>query len=224
MSAGGGGNWDAGDAVTVRFGRRGEVRSAVAARVLVDNATGLSLWVAPGADRIESVLLDGRGVRSAPLHERAEAPRRQVRSTWRGSGIVWHAPLDGSGWSVWWFFGADGSFDHWYGNLEAPQRRWVTPGGSRLVDSADRALDVVVAPDGTSRWKDEDEFEAYTGAPGRWDAQQARSIRADGEALRERARAGEPPFDGRWTDFRPDPSWTAPPLPPDWDAPHDVGP
>jgi hypothetical protein len=34
------------------------------------------------------------------------------------------------------------------------------------------------------------------------------------------AAAGEPPFDGRWTGYRPDPAWTPVPLPADWDRPH----
>jgi hypothetical protein len=34
------------------------------------------------------------------------------------------------------------------------------------------------------------------------------------------AAAGEPPFDGRWTDYRPDPAWAPVPLPADWDRPH----
>jgi hypothetical protein len=34
------------------------------------------------------------------------------------------------------------------------------------------------------------------------------------------ATAGAPPFDGQWTGYRPDPAWTAPVMPADWDLPH----
>jgi predicted RNA-binding protein associated with RNAse of E/G family len=80
----------------------------------------------------------------------------------------------------------------------------TTRAGSRLVDTADRALDVVVAPDGSAAWKNEDEFAALTGRQGRWTADQAAGIRADGEQLIRLALAGAPPFDGRWTTFTPD--------------------
>jgi predicted RNA-binding protein associated with RNAse of E/G family len=127
------------------------------------------------------------------------------------------APVVGD-WSVWWFFRDDGGFDGWYGNLESPRVRWS--GG---VDTSDRALDVVVEPDRSVAWKDEDEFALLTGRADRWTASQAVGIRADGEHLMRLAEAGAFPFDGRWTDFRPDPAWTVPDLPPDWDRPHLAG-
>ena len=45
------------------------------------------------------------------------------------------------------------SFLGWYVNLQAPLR----VNGNRF-DTTDWALDIVVEPDGTWRWKDEDEF------------------------------------------------------------------
>ena len=101
--------------------------------------------------------------------------------------------------------------------------RWETP-DSRGVDTADRALDVWITADGLARWKDEDEFAVLTGQPGRWTAQQAPAIRATGEHLLALAADAAPPFDGRWTDYRPDPAWATPGMPADWDLPHRADP
>jgi hypothetical protein len=91
----------------------------------------------------------------------------------------------------------------------------------RAVDSAGRALDFVIGPDRACRWKDEDEFAALTGQPGFWTMEQAEAIRRDGQQLIELASTGTPPFDGRWTDYRPDPDRTViKGLPDGWDRPH----
>ncbi|XVU21886.1 hypothetical protein ACQPZJ_32065 [Actinoplanes sp. CA-054009] len=100
-------------------------------------------------------------------------------------------------------------------NLESERVRW--DGG---VDSCDRALDVSITPDRVARWKDEDEFAELTGRPGRWSSEQAVAIRRTGEELIALAAEGRPPFDGRWTGYRPDPSWSPVVLPEGWDRPH----
>ncbi len=216
--------WRPGETVVHRYGREGRTRFARLARVVRHDADGLVVWVAGGAPAVEQAMADGRDVRAAPLPERFTGPRTRRLTTWRGPGILTHVPPGGRGWSVWWFFTADGTFTGWYGNLEAPHVLRTTAVGTHLVDTADRALDVVVDPDRTARWKDADEFELLTALGTRWRPEQAAQIRADGEDLVRLARAGAPPFDGRFTDFFPDPTWTLPVFPPDWDVPHRAGP
>ncbi|MBL7255899.1 DUF402 domain-containing protein [Paractinoplanes lichenicola] len=210
--------WAYGETVLYRYGRQGRARFVRVGRVISDDADGLALWIAPGSPQVESVLADGRPLRSVPIADRATLPRAQRRSTWRGSGIVHFAPAVGD-WSLWWFFDAEQRFKGWYGNLESPRTRWEAG-----IDTADRALDVWITPDRVGRWKDEDEFAALTGLPGRWTAEQAPAIRATGEHLMRLAAEGAPPFDGRWTGYRPDPSWGPVTLPGGWDRPHHAGP
>ncbi|MFG1606586.1 DUF402 domain-containing protein [Actinoplanes sp. NPDC049265] len=205
---------DYGDVTMIRYGRFGVARFVRVGRVIADDAGGTTLWVAPGSPQVEYLLPDRRSVRALPLSERATAPLQHHRTTWRGPGVVHFAPVVGE-WSVWWFFDEAGGFTGWYGNLESPRVRWA--GG---IDSSDRALDVQISPSRVATWKDEDEFAAMTGTPGRWTAAQVPSIRAAGESLMAMAAAGEPPFDGRWTDYRPDPSWEPVTLPANWNHPH----
>lgn len=215
--------WSYGDTVLYRYGRQGQVRFVRAGRVITDDSHGLGLWIGPGSPQIESVLADGRGLREVPILDRVQLPRALRRSTWRGPGIVHYAPRVGD-WSVWWFFDATLRFAGWYGNLESPRVRWER-GDLRCVDAADRALDVWITPDRIGQWKDEDEFAALTGLPGRWTAAQAPAIRAAGQHLMDLAASGAPPFDGRWTDYRPDPDWVVPvALPDGWAEPHRASP
>ncbi|WP_051653874.1 DUF402 domain-containing protein [Kitasatospora cheerisanensis] len=136
-----------------------------------------------------------------------------VPSTWQPYGTLILTPPQAAH-SVWWSFDPDGSFVGWYVNLESPVGRWS--GGT---DHIDQALDILVAPDRSWRWKDEEEFTERTGHPFFWDEAGAAAIRAEGERVIALAEAGAFPFDGTWCDFRPGPGWAATGLPWWWDQP-----
>lgn len=201
----------------MRYFRGGRVREVRPVTVVADDADGLVLWLAPGTPMIRSVLADGRRFADAPLHERYTTPVRSRPGEWGGTGIVMIVPPSAA-YSVWLFWDAAGEFLGWYGNLEDRHARWS--GG---IDTADQHLDVWITPDRTAEWRDEDEFAVATGLPGYWSERHVPQIRAVGEELMARARAGEPPFDGTWVDFTPDPDWLVPDLPDGWDAPRHAG-
>lgn len=182
--------------------------------MLADDAQGLLLWVPAGADFACRVDADGEPMREAPL-DQVGAAELSVRRWLHRDLLILMRP--GAAHSVWWIF-VDGSFDGWYVNMEHPGTRWAAEDASG-VDTVDHALDVVVAPDRTWRWKDEEAFAAFTGQAGFWTAAQAARIR--GEALRvgEQVEAGVFPFDGSLSDFRPAPSWPRPTLPAGWNRP-----
>jgi hypothetical protein len=93
---------------------------------------------------------------------------------------------------------ASDEFAGYYINLQAPLRR--TPIG---YDSFDHVLDIVVAPDRSWRWKDEDEFEEAIQL-GLLTPNEAADIRAEGE----RVIADLPSLlPTGWENWRPDPHW-----------------
>jgi predicted RNA-binding protein associated with RNAse of E/G family len=201
-----------GQTVLRRYFRRGRIGFLNVCRVHADDERGLRMWLPIGTPFWRTLTPDGRDAHAASVDEMAVAPLGEL--TWTGSHVLVFMP-PGAAHSIWWFFGPDGGFRGWYGNLEAPYTRW--DGG---VDTEDYALDLWVDADRTWRWKDEDEFAARTGLPGFWTADEAASIRAEGEKLIKLAEAGEFPFDGTWCDLAmPAPDW--PPLqrPADWDRP-----
>ena len=101
----------------------------------------------------------------------------------------------------------DWAFEGWYVNLQAPYVR--SPLG---FDTRDHALDVVVKPDGSWRWKDEDHLELAVQV-GAFTEEEAAEIRAEGERV-----VSEWPFPTGWEDWRPDPAWPIPDLPARWDV------
>jgi hypothetical protein len=199
----------------VRRGRLGWVRPA---RVVCDDERGLLLWLARGSAVANEVAADGRGMRAMSFAEWLTVPYRLAIGSWQGPGVLKFLPT-GAAHSVWWFRTDAGDFTSWYVNLEEPGVRW-DDGDVAGVDVVDQDLDIVVAPDLSWRWKDEEEFAERLAHPEHyWVADEA-AVWREGHRVVESVEAGKFPFDGTWTDFRPDPSWPVPTTLPDgWDRP-----
>jgi hypothetical protein len=192
--------------------RRGSSTSWLqACRVVAADPAGVFGWVPVGTGFAFRERLDGSPVRAAPIADFASAQLRT--GGWQGRSALILMPA-GRAHSVWWFFdGAD--FSGWYVNLEARSRFWHLGGSAGLagVDVVDHELDIVVAPDRSWQWKDEDDLAAVTGLAGYWDADRSAEIRAEGHRVLAEVQAARYPFDGSWCDFRPEPSWPLPRLP-----------
>jgi hypothetical protein len=191
----------------------GRISAVESARVIHDDYRGLLCWTAAGSDAAVRTTLAGESIRKMPLAERKLIPTMLSPTTWRETSIL-TLSRGGAAHSVWWFFGPELEFLGWYVNLEKPFVRWY--GGT---DTRDHALDVWVEPDRTWNWKDEDEFAERTGDEDFWTAEQAAAIRAEGEAAIALIEAGQYPFTGVHTDFRPDPAWEPARFGPEWDLP-----
>ncbi|WP_213454569.1 DUF402 domain-containing protein [Rhizomonospora bruguierae] len=207
-----------GEVILHRNVRRGRIAWVRPARVVSDDERGLLVWVARGTTVVNEAYHDGRFLRELPFIEWARGPHRPVVGEWAGPGVLKLMPPDAAH-SVWWFRDDTDRFTAWYVNLEEPAVRWSDPGGATGVDMVDQDLDIVVRPDRTWEWKDEDEFTERLAHPGQyWVADEA-AVRAEGERVVKLIEAGDFPFDGTWTDFHPDPAWPTPPLVPGWDRP-----
>jgi hypothetical protein len=133
------------------------------------------------------------------------------RDRWIGHGVLQlHRP--GTMHSVWVFWVGPGrELAAWYVNLEEPWRR--TQLG---FDTQDLELDLVVEPDGSWRFKDDEHLEPWI-ERGRWTAADVAAIRAEGARIAAELDAGRRWWDEGWAAWEPDPSWPTPVLPPDWD-------
>ena len=178
--------------------------------VVRDTSELLAVWLAPGTVCVKPQLADGTPVHREPLATRYTKPRSTTLSRWFGTGVLKLA-RPGDPWSVWLFWERGWRFKNWYVNLEEPRLRWA--GG---VDSEDHFLDIAVYPDRTWEWRDEDEF-AQAQRAGVMDAEKAGGVREAGRAAVAEIRAWGSPFADGWEHWRPDPRWTVPSLPADWD-------
>ncbi len=208
----GGARWAPGDHILWRY--RANASDAIhicrPVTVVRDSSELLAVWLAPGTACVKPQLADGTQVHREPLSTRYTKPRVTALSQWFGTGVLKLA-RPGDPWSVWLFWERDWRFKNWYVNLEEPLARWS--GG---VDSEDHFLDIAVYPDRSWEWKDEDEF-AQAQRAGLMPGEQAERVRAAGRAAVRLIDSWDAPFREGWEEWRPDPSWTVPVLPADWD-------
>jgi hypothetical protein len=174
--------------------------------VVADDDDGLAVWLAPATQILRLGRPDGSAFRDRPVEERFHGPHDWSLAPWFGEGILMVAP-PGAAYSLWLFRRDGGAFWGWYGNLEEAHVR-STVG----VHSRDHVLDVWMDEAGAVHWKDEDELEEVV-RMGRFSADEATAIRAEGERLHAAMSRRRPPFDGAWLDWRPDPAWPMPVLP-----------
>jgi hypothetical protein len=185
-------------------------------RVVSDDDRGLLLWLARGSAVAIQVAEDGRGIRDMPFDEWVGLPTKVIIEPWQGPGVLKFIPPEADH-SVWFFRDDAGTFAGWYVNLEERALSW-DDGPVAGVDVIDQDLDVVVRPDRTWFWKDEDEFTERLGFPEHYWVHDEAAVRAEGLRVIKQIEAGDFPFDGSWTDYRPDPRWPVPAaLPSGWD-------
>ena len=193
--------WAPGDSIAIRGVCRGRIWSVFPSTVVRDGDELLAHLWRPGMMRVAPFAPDGSNQR---LHTEWTLGEQE----WVGTRVLW-LWRPGSAWQLGHFWDdASDEFLGWYVNLQQPLRR--TPIG---FDTLDQHLDVVVAPDRSWRWKDEDELAEAVGY-GEYSDDEAAAIRAEGERVVARLPALLPTG---WEDFRPDPSWSVPRLPEGWD-------
>ncbi|THA24724.1 DUF402 domain-containing protein [Streptomyces sp. RKND-216] len=204
--------WASGEHILWRYRANGHDHPHICRPVTVvqDTEDLLAVWMAPDTVCVKPQLVDGTPVHREPLATRYTKPRTTALSRWFGTGVLKLA-APGEPWSVWLFWERGWQFKNWYVNLEEPRHRWA--GG---IDSEDHFLDIAVYPDRTWEWRDEDEF-AQAQQAGLMDNEKAGRVREAGRAAVEGIRAWGPPYSDGWERWRPDPRWTVPALPADWD-------
>lgn len=200
-----------GDVVTCRYVGLGQTFVLTAATVDHDDERSTGVYIAPETPERQVRLVDGSSVpRVVPPGYFDGAKVRMEDGTYGGGPllIIWrpgrthaiHVHWKGESWQP----------NGFYINLQEPMTE--TPQG---FETTDQFLDIVVDADLTWRWKDEDELEQAV-AVGRLTVAEAEAVRDEGERVVADIEARRWPFDGSFDNWRPDPAWTLPALPEDW--------
>lgn len=183
--------------------------SVLPVRVVEDTPDQVTLWLPIGTPSMKPVLHP-----DAP-----RSPRRWLPGTWSLEPATWTwaellilIPLQQRH-AIWVCWSAERDFLGWYVNLQGSLTR------NRLgFDHWDQQLDIVVSPDRSWRYKDEDEL-AVVVELGRMSATQADEVRAEAERVVRQIESAQPPFTDDQAMWKPPPDWTTPSLPDDWADP-----
>lgn len=201
------GPFASGETVVIRETWRGRVWSARPVIVVEDTPDRVMLY-SPHGNRFRApVTAEG-----APLRIYADNWHLAV-DEWRGPNVLSFAFPEVPYAVLLFFAAATNELEAYYVNLESPLVR--TEVG---FDYVEHILDATISADRSKwSWKDEDEL-AEAVARGLFTREDAERFRHRGERAVERVLLGEPPFDRDWATWRPDPSWTVPDLPDDWET------
>jgi len=99
----------------------------------------------------------------------------------------------------------------YYINFQVPFRR-----NHCALDTLDLDLDLIISPDFTYEWKDVDDYQ-HAIEHGAMIPEWIRGIDTAKQEVLERLEKRQYPFDGSWLNWMPDPGWSPPKLPEDWD-------
>lgn len=206
------GQFIAGDQVLLRYVRNTPADVIVPVTVVRDDDEAVALYVAVGTPIKVQARRDGtRLTRDTPFLEREGLVGGLADATWTTNHVL--KVMQPGRMSAIWLSWRDpgGEFRGYYGNIQASLVR--THLG---FDTADYLLDVEIGTDFSCAWKDEDEWDTA------WehdliDRQTLKEVRAEGERIIADVEARRWPFDADLESWRPDPAWTVPEFPPDWD-------
>ena len=177
--------------------------------VVRDDPDGLALWF-PRGTRWKAPITPPSRPREADRGERLA--QCALRGDWIFRDVEWDVDTlvlarAGAWHELWVSWLPNGEHWGWYVNLQLPLRR-----AALGYTTMDLVLDLIVDPDGSWRWKDEDELETWV-ARGVCTPEMAERIRREGEAV-----LADPPWPTGWEDWRCHRDWTLPELPSGWDV------
>ncbi len=137
---------------------------------------------------------------------------------WRLTDFTWHTNRlllivePGKYYSIDLFWNhEENKFIGYYINFQYPYQR-----SHCGIDSLDLELDIDIEPDLSYRWKDVDDYQKAIEC-GIISPECVQGIEAAKPEILDRLKVRRYPFDGTWLDWMPDPTWSPPALPEDWD-------
>jgi hypothetical protein len=198
--------WEPGQGIVMREVWRDKVYTIFPVRVVQDSSSWTALCLPPHAVALYPRTPEGVPIR-IPVDEWV-----LDGGPWTGGDVLYLVHV-GLGYTATGSWDDDHIFGGWKIDLVEPVRR--TPLG---FDYMDQLLDIIISADRSIwRWKDDDEVREAQ-ARGIFTADQVSDLYQRGERALQALLANEPPFDGDWENWRPNPAWRVPfDLPQGWE-------
>lgn len=201
--------WTTGDIIALRYiSTDARIEMCWPCRVVEDTDEILAVFIAAGSK-----------YKAGP--KRSAAEKRQYQRDflppdeyeWRKDTLRLMFP--GQHHSVFLFWkgnGANRQFESYFVNIEEPYRRTAVG-----IDTQDHTLDIVVQPDLSWEWRDEDELQNHV-RHGFYTQDLAEFARAEGNRVIEQIKREIHPCLKNWDCWQSDPTWEIPTFPAGWDT------
>lgn len=200
--------WRHGERVVIRSVLGSELIRAMPAIVLNDTKDRTDLFVPVGTKylhrnrkRVDGEIVFGP---SGPLRE--DWAELQVHTL--DQVMIFYSSRRYSIWMRW--NHGSGRFEGWYVDLQTPPRRTAIG-----FDTQDNDLDIVVDPDLSWKWKDQNDVDAMV-KHRVWTPDDAELLLEDGRRAIQLIESRSDPFSEAWMDYVPDTALEPATLPPSW--------
>jgi predicted RNA-binding protein associated with RNAse of E/G family len=203
--------WKSGEIITWRGIYRSRVWHAQTVVVVNDSSEELAVALLPGTECVApEVYLNGKN----------NSKRRWdfKKKTWSLQKYNWHTNRllmllePHKYYSTMYFWNEKSNeFQCYYMNFQLPFQR-----NERGIGTLDLDLDLIINPDLSHEWKDIDDYQKaieHEIILPEW----IQGIEKATEEIFDRLEKRQYPFDGSWLDWMPDPDWSPPTLPSNWD-------
>ena len=203
--------WKPGDVIAWRgiFGRR--VWHVQPTIVVKDSPQELLLTLLPGTECIaEETYLRGKKD-SNRRWEFKDSDWKLEKYTWQTNRLLLIFEPEKFYSIIHFWNNTSHEFLCYYINFQEPFRR-----NAYGVDTLDLDLDIIIRPDLSFEWKDEDDYQQAI-EHGVIFPEWVQGIEAAKKDVFAKLERRQYPFDGRWLNWMPDPNWEPPKLPVNWD-------
>lgn len=203
--------WRSGDVIAWRGIYRNRVWHAQPVIVVKDTAEEICVTLLPGTECVAPEgYLDGK-----------DSTKRRWSfkdKDWKLENYAWRTNRllillePNTYYSTIFFWRADSNdFLLYYINFQLPFQR-----SHCGIDTLDLDLDLIINPDFSFRWKDEDDYQKaidHEVIMPEW----TQEIEIAKKEIFNKLEKRQYPYDGSWLNWMPDPNWLAPKLPKNWD-------
>jgi protein associated with RNAse G/E len=203
--------WKPGDTIAWRGIYRARVWHAQTVIVVKDSAEEIVVALLPGTESVAPEgYLNGKDSNKRRWHFKDK--------TWELENYKWHTNrllilIEPQKYYSTMYFWNDKSneFLCYYLNFQLPFRR-----SHCGIDTLDLDLDLIINPDFSYEWKDVEDYQKAIDH-GLISVQWIQGIEKAKSEIFDKFEKRQYPFDGSWLDWMPDPGWSPPTLPANWD-------
>jgi len=203
--------WKPGDVVSWRGIRNNRVWHVQPSLVIKDSPEELVLTLLPGTECMAE--------ETYPLGKKAgrrwwdfkENDWKLAKYIWRTNRLLLIFEPEKHYSTIFFWNHSTDEFLCYYINFQVPFKR-----NHYNVDTLDLDLDLVIRPDFSIEWKDEEDYQKAIdyGVVG---LDLMHEIESDTSDVLNKLEERQYPFDGSWLDWKPDPNWLSPKMPENWD-------
>jgi protein associated with RNAse G/E len=203
--------WKSGDVIVWRGIYRNQVWHAQPVIVVKDTPEEMCVTLLPGTECVAPEgYLDGKDSAKRRWSFK-EKDWKLENYAWRTNRLLILLEPD-TYYSTMFFWRADSNdFLLYYINFQLPFQR-----SHCGIDTLDLDLDLIINPDFSFRWKDEDDYQKaidHEVIMPEW----TQAIEIAKNEIFNKLEKRQYPYDGSWLNWMPDPDWLPPKLPKNWD-------